>query len=180
MIVTISGLPGSGTSSVAKYVSELLNLKIVSAGDLFREAAKDAGMSLSEYGLLADSDSQIDLSLDYKMQNAVRENGYNLILEGRLAAYNASMVCGTDVIKILLVADMNTRADRISKRDNVSFREALDQTMFRENHERKRHRETYGTDISSIEYDAVFNSKTIDIVQISAMIYDLFILKSAE
>ena len=41
MKITIGGLPGSGTTTVSRILSEKLNLEWISAGKIFRELAKE-------------------------------------------------------------------------------------------------------------------------------------------
>ena len=49
MKITISGLPGSGTTTVAKLLAERLGYKLISAGDVFRKLAMERGMTLEEF-----------------------------------------------------------------------------------------------------------------------------------
>ena len=56
MIITLGGLPGSGTSTVAKKLADILQLEIVSAGNMFRDMAKEMGISLVELGKMAKLD----------------------------------------------------------------------------------------------------------------------------
>ena len=46
MIITISGLPGAGKSTVGRLVAEHFKLKHYSVGDLMRQLAKEKKMSL--------------------------------------------------------------------------------------------------------------------------------------
>lgn len=52
MIVVISGLPGSGKSTVAKRVAEKLNFRFVSTGDLRGELAQEKGLTIDELNAL--------------------------------------------------------------------------------------------------------------------------------
>jgi len=53
LIITISGPPGSGKSTLSKILSVKLGLELVSMGDIFRKCAEDRCMSLEEFGLIA-------------------------------------------------------------------------------------------------------------------------------
>ena len=46
MIITIGGLAGTGTTTAAKVLSEKLDVPFVSAGSIFRDMAKERGMSV--------------------------------------------------------------------------------------------------------------------------------------
>ena len=49
VVITISGLPGSGKTTVARLVAKELGLEHVYAGDIFRRQAAEAGVTLEEY-----------------------------------------------------------------------------------------------------------------------------------
>ena len=60
MQITVSGLPGSGTTTLSRLLAEYYELELVSSGEIFRRMAKERGMSLSEFGALAEKDPSID------------------------------------------------------------------------------------------------------------------------
>ena len=49
MLITISGLPGSGTTTVSRLVASALHLDRVPGGEVFRQLAAESGMSLAEF-----------------------------------------------------------------------------------------------------------------------------------
>ena len=49
MILAISGLHGTGKSTIGRNVAETLGLTYFLAGDAFRELAKIKGMSLEDF-----------------------------------------------------------------------------------------------------------------------------------
>ena len=64
MLVTISGLPGSGTTTAGRLLADALGWEFQSSGELFRSMASARGVSLAEFGALAESDERIDRELD--------------------------------------------------------------------------------------------------------------------
>ena len=64
MIITIGGVAGSGTTTVAKVLSERLGIPFVSAGAIFREMAAEMGMTPIEFGKFAESNTDIDKEID--------------------------------------------------------------------------------------------------------------------
>ena len=70
MRITVSGLPGSGTTTVSKLLAEYYELELISSGEIFRRIAREKGMSLAEFGAMAEKDPSIDLAID-KNQRAV-------------------------------------------------------------------------------------------------------------
>ena len=64
MIITISGLPGSGKSTVARLLADKLRLKHYSTGDYMRKMAGDRHLTLAQLGQQAEKDKKIDEELD--------------------------------------------------------------------------------------------------------------------
>lgn len=101
MLITISGVPGSGKTTVARLVARALDLEHVYAGDIFRRQAEAAGLTLPEYLRRAESDPSIDRELDRLM--SARATKGEAVLEGRLAAVMADEA-GTPALKVFLEA----------------------------------------------------------------------------
>ena len=57
-IITVSGLPGSGTSTACDTLCEKLGWAYVNAGRIFRELAEESGLSLAEFGERAEVDGR--------------------------------------------------------------------------------------------------------------------------
>src|SRR5262249_7194691 len=87
VLITISGTPGSGKSTVARLLEKRLALPYVYAGDIFRREAQRRGISLPQLNFLAETDHSIDRQLDDAMLEYARKG--NVILEGRLAGFFA-------------------------------------------------------------------------------------------
>jgi len=63
--ITLSGLAGSGKSTVGKLLAEKLNSKFYSAGNISRDFAyKKYNMTINKFQILCDKDSSIDKGLD--------------------------------------------------------------------------------------------------------------------
>ncbi|MGI6347634.1 MAG: (d)CMP kinase [Patescibacteria group bacterium] len=82
MIISISGFPGSGKSTIAKLLAEKLKWPRYYMGGLRREAAKKRGLTLAEYNKLGESDPSTDLEVD-NYQKKLGEEKDNFIIEGR-------------------------------------------------------------------------------------------------
>jgi len=172
MQITVSGLPGSGTTTLSRLLAEYYELELVSSGEIFRRMAKERGMSLSEFGALAEKDPSIDLDID-KNQKSIIHTQDNLILESRLAGHMAEGV--PNVLKIWIKAPLLTRVKRIQRREkSVSFDEELAKTVEREKSEALRYKNYYGIDITDLSiYDIVIDSEkwnqyqTLDILRVA-------------
>lgn len=167
-VVTISGLPGTGTTTTAKLVEAAIGYTYVNTGAIFRQMAKERGVTLNEFGKLAASDPAIDRELDARQIALARKGG--IVLEGRLSGY---MVYSANVnaLKVLLEAPLRTRVERIARRDIISLPEAERLTLEREKDERDRYIRIYGFDLNRTDiYDLVLDSSKLDPEQIKQAI----------
>jgi cytidylate kinase len=172
MQITVSGLPGSGTTTISKLLAEYYELELISSGEIFRRLAKERGMTLAEFGSLAEKDPSIDLAID-KNQRAIIRCQDNLVLESRLAGHMASGV--PNVLKIWVKAPLPVRVKRIQKRErSISFDEEFKKTVLREKSEALRYMNYYNIDIGDLSiYDIVIDSErwnqyqTLDILRVA-------------
>jgi len=172
MQITVSGLPGSGTTTISRLLAEYYELELISSGEIFRRLAKERGMTLAELGVLAEKDPSIDLAID-KNQRAIIRCQDNLVLESRLAGHMASGV--PNVLKIWVKAPLPVRVKRIQKRERaVSFDEEFKKTVLREKSEALRYMNYYNIDIGDLSiYDIVIDSEkwnqyqTLDILRVA-------------
>ncbi len=153
MIITISGPPGSGKSTLSKILSVKLGMELISMGDVFRKCAEDRCMCLEEFGLLAKSDGNIDREID-EMQKKIAKEKDNIILEGRLSGFLVDAN-----LKVWLKAPLEIRAQRIARRECKSVEKAMAETKEREQCERERYLNYYDIDINDLSvYDIVIDS----------------------
>jgi predicted cytidylate kinase len=156
VLITISGLPGSGKTTVARLVAERLGLEHVYAGDIFRRQAEAEGLSLEEYARRAETDHSIDRRLDDTMR--VRAQRGDAVLEGRLAAFMADEA-GVPALRVFLDAPEPVRAARIADREGGDAAERLRQIQAREASDARRYREIYGVDYHDpARYDLVLET----------------------
>jgi cytidylate kinase len=156
MLITISGEPGSGKTTVARLLAADLGLPYVYAGDFFRREAQRRGMSLDAFTQLCETDHSIDRELDEAMKQRALEG--NVLLEGRLAGYIVRQE-NLDALKVWLTASENVRAQRVAQREGANWRDVL-----RVNHERhesdsKRYFDIYGWKLGDTDiYDLVLST----------------------
>ncbi|MGB8217160.1 MAG: AAA family ATPase [Candidatus Methanoperedens sp.] len=153
MIITISGPPGSGKSTLSKILSARLGMELVSMGDIFRKCAEDRCMCLEEFGLLAKCNREIDREID-EMQKKIARERDNIIIEGRLSGFLVDAN-----LKVWLKAPPGIRAERIARRECKSVEKAMAETTEREQCERERYLNYYDIDIKDLSvYDLVIDS----------------------
>lgn len=68
-IITICGGLGSGKSSTAKKVAEILGFQHFSSGDFFRQVGLELGLSVNEINKRAETDPKIDEMTDQKLRD---------------------------------------------------------------------------------------------------------------
>ena len=166
MIITIGGLAGTGTTTLAQVLSEKLNVPYISAGFIFREMAAERGMSVLEFSEFAEGNDEIDKEID-KRQAEKAKSTDNLILEGRLSAFffdNADL-------RICLMTPFDVRSKRIAEREDKSVDVAKSEIIIREESEVLRYKEIHNIDISNMEiYDLIINTDSFDPESISEII----------
>ena len=161
MRITISGPPGSGKTTACNRLSEILGLKAVVFGKIFREMAAEKHLSLNEFGALAEKDPSIDEAIDSKILEIARENE-NIILESRLSAYMLSRN-NIPAFKIYLWASPEVRMSRIGTREGQPLEDAIKETLQRQESEAKRYKMYYDIDINDMSvYDLVVDTDKLD------------------
>jgi cytidylate kinase len=123
--ITISGLPGAGSSTLGKALAKVLKWKYFSGGDFLRAIAIKQGVFDKNQKLHHDQsilDKKFDLQVDYGMRETL-QNKTNNILDSWLSGFMAQGVKGT--LKILVhCKDPAILIDRIANRDNLTIKQA--------------------------------------------------------
>ncbi len=165
MIITLSGPPGSGTSTVGKLVAKKLDLKLSSIGEIFRQMAKEKGLSLEEFSSMAEKNSNFDKEVD--IRQAEEANKGKVVLDSRLSGW---LVRKAD-LKIWLKAPLDVRLKRVAQRDKKSEQTAFIEVTLREESEKKRYKNYYDIDLDDLSiYDLVIDTSKWDAEQVAELI----------
>jgi cytidylate kinase len=173
-IITIAGKLGSGKSSTAKRVSEMLDYKHLSTGDFFRAIADKRGVSLVDLNKMAET----DLSLDKEVDDRNIEIGKmeNVVLDSRLGFHFIP-----DSFKVFLDLDPIVAAKRIleDKKNNINRHKEVSGSFDTEENilksiserlilEKNRYKELYGIDdnTSPEHFDLVINTGEIPLEEV--------------
>ena len=166
MIITIGGLAGTGTTTLAEVLSEKLDIPYISAGFIFREMAAERGMTVLEFSEFAEGNDDIDKEID-KRQAEKAKLAENLIVEGRLSAF---FVDNAD-LKLWLMTPFEVRSKRIAKREDKPVDVAKVEIITREKSEALRYKVIHNIDISNMDiYDLIVNTDSFDPESISEII----------
>jgi len=143
VVIAVSGQVGAGKTTYAKKLAKDFNLRYVSNGELFRQLAKEHGVSLLEFHKMAEENPEYDKMVDERAIEEAKKG--NVVIDGHLAAWVLSDIAN---IKILLIAPFEERVKRIAERDGKTLEEAKMEILTREESNKKRCKEYYGKDMN--------------------------------
>ena len=166
MILTISGLHGTGKSTIGKLIAANLRIKYYSTGQIFRDLAKEMNMTLNEFTEYAEKNPEIDRKLDRKILEIAKEG--NIIIDSQLSGYILKSIAD---FKIYLRCSLEIRVRRMTERDNVSYEAKLKETVLREKSELERFNTLYDIDLNDNErvkeiYNLILDTDTMTIQEI--------------
>ncbi len=149
MIIAVSGLTGSGKNTLGELLAKELGYMLVCP--TFKDLAKKEGISLMEFHKKAEKDPDIDKKFDELLKEQAKSNCV-------VTTWLGPWIVDAD-IRIKVVASLQTRAERIAKRDGMTVEEAKKHIQQRDDNNRKRYKKLYGIDIDNEDiFDAVLNS----------------------
>lgn len=179
-IITIAGKLGSGKSSTANKLAEILGYRHFSTGDFMREIANNKDISLSDLSLIAEKDDSIDRELDnFNIKIGKSEN---IVLDSRLGFHFIP-----DSFKVFLDLDPEIASQRIlkDKENNPNrntettgdFKTKEDirkKTKERLDSEKKRYKEIYKINdhTDHKNFDLVINTEKISLEKVVKKIID--------
>lgn len=156
MLITLSGLPGSGTSTVARQVAARLGIDHLDGGTAFRQMADERGLTLAEFAAIAEGDDAIDRALDDRLLARARQGG--VVLESRLAGWLAQRG-DVEGLRVWISCDEHERARRVAGREGHEVDAALAANRAREASERTRYLAYYAIDLTDLSgYHLVLDS----------------------
>jgi cytidylate kinase len=178
MIITISGLHGTGKSTIAKLIAEKLRIKYYSTGQIFRDLAIEMNMNLEEFTKYVEENPEIDKKLDNKIIEIAQKG--NIIIDSQLSGYILKAIAD---FKILLTCSLETRIKRMSDRDNNTYEEKVKETLTREKSELERFKRLYDIDLNNKEelnklYDIIIDTEKLSVEEILEQILSFIEKKS--
>lgn len=173
MIITISGTPGSGKSTISKMLAEKLNFERIYVGGIRRDLAKSKNMTLEQLNKYALENPETDVDVDKeaaKKARVLNSLNKNVIVEGRVHFHFLP-----ESIKLYIDVDFDEGAKRIWKdmqnqkikkkrnEDNVnSFEEMKESLKNRIENDKQRYLKYYNVDCyDKTNYDLIIDTTNI-------------------
>ena len=159
MKITISGVPGSGKTTVGKILAHQLGHPFLSVGDLRGQYAREKDMTIEELNKLGETDPTTDTNAD-EYQKKFGETHQDFIVEGRLAFHFIP-----DSFKVFLTANEEISAQRMksdSRPDETkcsTIEGRIRKTKERMDSDTKRYKRIYGVDCyKDSHYDVLIDT----------------------
>lgn len=131
--ITVSGRIGSGATTLAKKLSEVLGWEMIEGGQIMRRVQQEVGADVSETDKRPD---HFDLEYEEMVKKILKMENHRII-QSHLAGFDAQAIDG--VYKIMVVCEdedgndkKDIRIDRLVNRDKVSIDEAKKEVAERE------------------------------------------------
>lgn len=157
--ITITGDPGSGKTTFARNVSARTGYELITTGNIFRDLARQKGVSISALNELAETQEELDHKVDNYVM-ALNKKTEHLVLDSRMAWHFVE-----NTLKIRLAVDPDVAAERIFKdtargaEEKMSEQDAIKEVERRRQSEIHRYRALYQVDISDdSNFDLVINT----------------------
>jgi len=146
--VVLSGPPAVGKTTVARLLATKLPVKYVSGGDLLKELAIEKGYEVGgedwwdtppgrKFLLERSGDPRYDLEVDKKLEKLAQKGGYVI------TSYALPWIC-KEGTKVWLKGSKKIRAERMARRDSLTFEQALKVVNVRDTQNAELYRKLYG------------------------------------
>lgn len=131
--ITVSGLPGAGSSTLAKALASALDFKYYCGGDFMRAYAIKQGTFDDKnkfHHSAKNYDDEFDRQCDYQVRDWA-QNKDKQVLEAWISGFMTQGIEG--VLKVLVYcSEDKIRVDRIANRDEISIKQAKENIFKRE------------------------------------------------
>ncbi len=187
IVICISGMAGTGKSTLAKKLAQKYKLKYYSGGDALKELAKNEGYNTSSCGWWESPEGLSFLKKrekNLKFDKAVDDKLLEYAQQGNVLLDSWAMPWLLKTgFKIWLTASEEKRAERIAKRDKIAVKKALQVLKEKEAGTKTIYKKLYGFRLGEDldPFNLVLDTNNLDaeeVFQVLCMIMDNLILKS--
>ncbi len=179
-IITLSGKPGSGKSSTADRVAEMLGYTRYSTGDTVRTMIKKKKMTLSEFNIMAEKDPSFDYDLDEDLRKHREDK--DVVIDSRLGFYwipesfKVYLDLDAEVAVARIYKDSNLNALRGMTENNTEGMDAvINQVSDRLNNERRRFKKLYNINpYATANFDLIIDTSRHSPQTVALTVFDQY------
>jgi len=174
--ISITGDLGSGKSTIAKNICNILSLKYLSTGSIQRELAAEMGMNTLEFNKYSNENKEIDQYIDQKLID-INEANETYVLDSRLGWHFVNKSFKIYVMAMDEVAASRVLKDssRIGEPNAKDLQGKILELRERREIENTRFENIYGIRPSIFQdFDIIIDTSTATIEQITALVLDLY------
>jgi cytidylate kinase len=186
LVICISGMAGTGKSTLAKKLAQKYHLKYYSGGDALKALAVEEGYDASNSGWWEspvglkflrqrENNTKFDEAVDHKLMEYA-EHG-NVLLDSWTMPWLLKKG-----FKIWLLASIEKRARRVAKRDRITLEKALEVLKEKEDRTKAIYKKLYGFTLGEDfkPFDMVLDTENLnaeEVYQVLCRVIDNAILK---
>ena len=156
MVLVIGGPGKSGSSTIARMLSDYFQLELIQGGKAFREVARNKDFNSLEDFYRYSSDTEIE-EIDKEVDNRLREyaNGGNVVIDSKIFAALSTIEDIPTSAKIWIDAPINVRIQRAFEKENAGYEKIINilkkyqikrNLISRYRYDRRRFKRLYGID----------------------------------
>ena len=176
MIITISGKPCTGKSTMAEIFAKKFNFERIYAGGIFKSIAEERGIDILEL-VKSDDVVMLDKEVDERLKIIYEEQFLeDILIESRTAwsfmpnAFNVFIDVSDEVMARRLF-----NSDRTQKERGNSLEEAQKKVMSRYNTDVERYKRIYNIDCSNLSnYNLVVDNSNLTPEETADKIYEAY------
>ena len=187
IVVCISGMAGTGKSTLAKKLAKKYNLRYYSGGDALKALAADEGYDSSSNGWWESPEGLSFLEKreeNFEFDKAVDDKLLEYAQQGDILLDSWAMPWLLKTgFKIWLVASVEKRAERIAKRDKIAVKKALQVLKEKEARTKAIYKKLYGFRLGEDfePFNLILDTNNLgaaEVFQVLCMVMENIVIKS--
>jgi cytidylate kinase len=187
IVICISGMAGTGKSTLAKKLAQKYGLKYYSGGDALKALATEEGCNVSNNGWWESPEGLAFLRQrenDWKFDKAVDDKLLEYAQQGHVLLDSWTMPWLLKAgFKIWLLASIEKRAERVAQRDKITVKDALRILKEKENRTKAIYQKLYGFTLGEdyAPFNLVLDTDNLnaeEVFQVLCKVLDSVVLKS--
>ena len=168
--LTISGPPGSGTSTLVSKLCEERGWSSINGGEIFRNEASRMGLSVEEFSALCKQDLDVDRSLDMLLKQVLADPESPEVVESWVCGWWAYQL-GLKCPRVWVAVSDEERARRIQNREGGDYATCLALSQQRQRDDMARYRTLYDIDLNDMTpYSIVVDADESDADEVFRMV----------